>query len=47
MRSGGPLTGHDILILTARHAAEYAGQAELTRQLLDEQRRAATTQSEA
>jgi hypothetical protein len=35
----GPVTGHDILIITARHAAEHAGQAELTRQLLDARRR--------
>lgn len=30
----GSLTGRDILIVTARHAAEHMGQAELTRDLL-------------
>ena len=30
----GPLTGWEILIVVARHAAEHQGQAELTRDLL-------------
>lgn len=30
----GPLTGREILIIVARHAAEHLGQAELTRDLL-------------
>lgn len=30
----GPLTGREILIVVARHAAEHQGQAELTRDLL-------------
>lgn len=30
----GPVTGRDILIVVARHAAEHLGQAELTRDLL-------------
>jgi uncharacterized damage-inducible protein DinB len=30
----GPLTGREILIVVARHAAEHLGQAELTRDLL-------------
>jgi len=30
----GPLTGRDILIVVARHAAEHLGQAELTRDLM-------------
>ena len=30
----GPLTGREIVIVVARHAAEHLGQAELTRDLL-------------
>jgi len=30
----GRITGHDILIVVARHAAEHMGQAQLTRDLL-------------
>lgn len=30
----GPITGLDILIIVARHAAEHLGQAELTRDLV-------------
>lgn len=30
----GPLTGREILIVVARHAAEHLGQAELTRDLM-------------
>ena len=30
----GTLTGREVLVLQARHAAEHLGQAELTRQLL-------------
>jgi uncharacterized damage-inducible protein DinB len=30
----GPLTGREVLIVVARHAAEHQGQAELTRDLL-------------
>lgn len=29
----GPITGHDVLIIAARHMAEHAGQAALTRDL--------------
>jgi hypothetical protein len=29
----GPLTGREVLLLVARHAAEHLGQAELTRDL--------------
>ena len=31
----GPLTGCEILLVVARHAAEHLGQAELTRDLLN------------
>jgi hypothetical protein len=30
----GPLSGREILIVVARHAAEHLGQAELTRDLM-------------
>lgn len=31
----GPLSGREVLIVAARHAAEHQGEAELTRHLLD------------
>ena len=31
----GPLTGREVLIVAARHAAEHQGEAELTRHLFD------------
>jgi uncharacterized damage-inducible protein DinB len=34
----GKLTGRDVLIVVARHAAEHMGQAELTRDLLHSKR---------